>query len=79
MTAGPGLPLVGLLIAVQAVDGVLLPVLLVFIVRPSSSARIMGEARNRGLTWWLAWGTTRGLGVLAAWLVVPTVLLPVWG
>ncbi len=42
----PGIPVIGLLVGVQVVNGVLLPVLLVFIWRLASDRELMGEHRN---------------------------------
>jgi NRAMP (natural resistance-associated macrophage protein)-like metal ion transporter len=45
----PGVPVISLLVAVQVVNGVLLPINLFFIWRLSRSAALMGEHRSRGL------------------------------
>jgi Mn2+/Fe2+ NRAMP family transporter len=42
----PGVPVIGLLVAVQVVNGVLLPITLVFVWRLSSSAELMGSYAN---------------------------------
>jgi Mn2+/Fe2+ NRAMP family transporter len=42
----PGLPVIGLLVGVQVVNGALLPVLLVFVWRLSSNRELMGDYRN---------------------------------
>ena len=42
----PGIPVIGLLVGVQVVNGALLPVLLVFIWRLASSRELMGDYRN---------------------------------
>jgi Mn2+/Fe2+ NRAMP family transporter len=42
----PGIPVIKLLIAVQAVNGVLLPITLFFVWRLSASADVMGRYRN---------------------------------
>jgi NRAMP (natural resistance-associated macrophage protein)-like metal ion transporter len=42
----PGIPVIGLLVGVQVVNGALLPVLLVFIWRLASDGELMGEHRN---------------------------------
>jgi Mn2+/Fe2+ NRAMP family transporter len=42
----PGIPVIGLLVGVQVVNGALLPVLLVFIWRLASDRELMGEHRN---------------------------------
>jgi NRAMP (natural resistance-associated macrophage protein)-like metal ion transporter len=45
----PGLPVISLLVGVQVVNGLLLPINLVFIWLLSRSRRVMGERRSRGL------------------------------
>jgi NRAMP (natural resistance-associated macrophage protein)-like metal ion transporter len=45
----PGVPVISLLIGVQVVNGLLLPINLVFIWLLSRSSRVMGERRSRGL------------------------------
>jgi Mn2+/Fe2+ NRAMP family transporter len=42
----PGLPVIGLLVAVQVVNGVLLPITLVFIWRLASNRELMGDHAN---------------------------------
>ena len=56
----PGIPVFRLLIAVQAVNGVLLPITLFFVWRLSASADVMGEYRNGR-----AFNVVAGLTVLA--------------
>jgi NRAMP (natural resistance-associated macrophage protein)-like metal ion transporter len=53
----PGLPLFPVLIAVQILNGALLPILLVFIVRLASNKRLMGKHAIGPLYRLLAWGT----------------------
>src|SRR5271154_5221116 len=45
----PGVPVISLLVAVQVVNGFLLPINLFFIWRLARSAHVMGERRSRGL------------------------------
>jgi len=45
----PGVPVITLLVAVQVVNGFLLPINLFFIWRLSRSAHVMGERRSRGV------------------------------
>src|SRR5690242_8875164 len=56
----PGVPVIPLLVGVQVVNGVLLPVLLVFIWRLASDRELMGEHRNGPL-----FNVIAGLTVLA--------------
>jgi Mn2+/Fe2+ NRAMP family transporter len=45
----PGVPVIGLLVGVQVVNGLLLPINLFFIWRLSRSRRVMGEHRSSGM------------------------------
>jgi Mn2+/Fe2+ NRAMP family transporter len=53
----PGIPVIDLLVGVSTLNGVLLPVLLVFLLRLSNDARTMGSLRNGPITNALGWGT----------------------
>ena len=53
----PGLPLFPVLIAVQTLNGALLPILLIFIVRLASNKEIMGKYGIGPVYRILAWGT----------------------
>jgi Mn2+/Fe2+ NRAMP family transporter len=70
----PGLPVFSLLIAVQVVNGVLLPVNLFFIWRLARNAELMGEHRNRGFPDALTLVTAAFTSALSIVLVVVTVL-----
>lgn len=53
----PNLPVIQLLVGIQVLNGVLLPVILVFMLRLSNDARLMGNLRNsRGYNL-VGWGT----------------------
>jgi NRAMP (natural resistance-associated macrophage protein)-like metal ion transporter len=69
----PGLPVISLLIGVQVVNGLLLPINLLFIWRLSRSARLMGEHHNRGIVDLLTGVTVLFTGALSLILVVVTV------
>jgi Mn2+/Fe2+ NRAMP family transporter len=63
----PGVPVIGLLVAVQVVNGVLLPVTLFFVWRLSSDRELMGDYRNGRIFGVLAGTTvvfTSGLSLL---------------
>ena len=62
----PGVPVIGLLVAVQVVNGVLLPITLVFVWRLASNHELMGDYANG-----------RGFSVLAGATVVATSALSV--
>jgi NRAMP (natural resistance-associated macrophage protein)-like metal ion transporter len=69
----PGVPVISLLVAVQVVNGLLLPINLFFIWRLARSAHVMGKQRSRGLLD-AATGVTVGvLSTLSLVLVVVTV------
>jgi Mn2+/Fe2+ NRAMP family transporter len=70
----PGLPVISLLVAVQVVNGVLLPINLFFIWRLSHSEHIMGERRSRGLLNGVAALTVAVTSSLSLALVAITVL-----
>jgi Mn2+/Fe2+ NRAMP family transporter len=53
----PGVPLVGLLVGIQVFNGILLPVVLVFIVLLSSDRRLMRDLTNTRLQSLLGWST----------------------
>ncbi|HEX5415311.1 MAG TPA: Nramp family divalent metal transporter [Chloroflexota bacterium] len=72
VTLVPGLPLIQLLLVVQVINGLLLPILLVFIVRLASNPSIMGDHVNRSFYNVLAWGMTIIIGGLAILLIVDT-------
>ena len=72
----PGLPLIQLLIIVQVINGVLLPIELVFILRLINDPRIMGKYVNGPLQNVIAWGTTVVLTALSAVLIAAIVLPP---
>lgn len=74
----PGIPLIQLLIVVQVVNGVLLPILLVFILRLVNDRRIMGKYVNARVQNVIAWGTTIVLSVLCT-VMLATIVLPLVG
>ena len=62
----PGLPVFGLLVAIQALNGMLLPVILIFMLRLINDRRLMGDLANGPLYNVLAWATAVVLIVLVA-------------
>jgi NRAMP (natural resistance-associated macrophage protein)-like metal ion transporter len=74
----PGLPLIQLLIVVQVVNGVLLPILLVFILRLVNDRSIMGKYVNGRVNNVIAWGTTVTLTGLCV-VMIASILLPLVG
>lgn len=53
----PGLPVIQWLLFVQVLNGVLLPVLLVFILILINDRRLAGDLKNSRINNWLGWGT----------------------
>jgi Mn2+/Fe2+ NRAMP family transporter len=53
----PGVPVIELLVGVYVLNGVLLPVMLVFILRLANDKRLMGELKNTRVANVLGWGT----------------------
>lgn len=74
----PGLPLIQLMIFVQVVNGVLLPILLVFILRLVNDRSIMGKYVNGRVNNIIAWGTTVVLTTLCA-VMIFSIILPLLG
>jgi Mn2+/Fe2+ NRAMP family transporter len=75
----PGIPLIGLLLAVQVANGLLLPIILVFVTRLANDRELLGEHANNLPTRVLAWGTTIVVSVLALTLLGLTALAPLFG
>jgi NRAMP (natural resistance-associated macrophage protein)-like metal ion transporter len=67
-----------LMVLVQVINGVLLPILLVYILKLVNDRRIMGKFVNSRLENMIAWGTTIVLSLLSA-ILVATTLLPIFG
>jgi Mn2+/Fe2+ NRAMP family transporter len=69
----PGIPQINLLLITQCVNGLLLPIILVAIVKLASNEEIMGEYRN---TLWfnvLAWGIAAVVSTLSLLLIGKTI------
>ena len=71
----PGLPVFDWLVAVQVLNGVLLPVLLIFILRLINDERLMGPLRNTRLYNVLGWGTMALITVAVVTLLGSQLLL----
>jgi NRAMP (natural resistance-associated macrophage protein)-like metal ion transporter len=74
----PGLPLFQLLVVVQIINGVLLPILLVFILLLVNDRRIMGRYVNGRVNNIVAWGTTCLLSALCT-IMIASIVLPGMG
>jgi len=70
----PGLPLVQLIVLAQAINGILLPILLVFMLMLVNDRRIMGKYVNSRTQNIIAWATTILLSVLCFMLILSTIL-----
>jgi NRAMP (natural resistance-associated macrophage protein)-like metal ion transporter len=70
----PGLPLIQVILATQTLNGLLLPVVLIFLVRLASDREILGDFSNsRGFNM-LAYGTTAVLIALTVALLIVSAL-----
>jgi Mn2+/Fe2+ NRAMP family transporter len=74
----PGLPLIPLIVVAQIINGMLLPILLVFILRLINDRRIMGKYVNSLLQNIIAWGITSVLSVLS-FIMILSIVLPAVG
>ncbi len=70
----PGVPLFTLLVLSQDVNGILLPVILILMLRLTNNRRLMGAHANGRLGNVLGYGTAIALIVLTAMLVVGSIL-----
>ena len=69
----PGIPQINLLLITQCINGILLPVILVAIVKLASNEEIMGEYRNRVWFSVLAWTITVVVSSLSLLLIGTTI------
>jgi NRAMP (natural resistance-associated macrophage protein)-like metal ion transporter len=60
----PGLPMVPLLVAIAALNGVLLPILLLFIMRLINNPELMGTHTNGPVANLIGWSTVAGVSLL---------------
>lgn len=70
----PNAPLITIMVMSQAVNGILLPILMIFQIKIVNDKRIMGKYTNGKTTNALAWATTVIIIGLAAVLLVGTLL-----
>jgi Mn2+/Fe2+ NRAMP family transporter len=61
----PGISLIPLIISAQIANGILLPVILIFILRLATDRRVMGDAVNGPMTTVLGWGVAVLAGSLS--------------
>jgi NRAMP (natural resistance-associated macrophage protein)-like metal ion transporter len=69
----PGLPLFEIFVYVYLLNGILLPVLLILMLRLANNKRLMGDSVNSGFVNVVGWGITVVLIVLTAALIVTTI------
>jgi NRAMP (natural resistance-associated macrophage protein)-like metal ion transporter len=79
VTLVPGLSLIQLLLVVQVIEGMLLPVLLVFIVRLASNPAVMGTYRNGRRYNILVWTTVLVISGVAVFYMAAGVIAPLLG
>jgi Mn2+/Fe2+ NRAMP family transporter len=65
----PNLPLIQLLVAIQVLNGILLPIILVFLMILSNDERVIGNLKNGRLQNVLGWGTITAVTVAVATLL----------
>ena len=66
----PGLPLVSVILVAQSLNGILLPVILIFTLLLINNPRVMGEHVNGRVRNVIAWGFVGTLVVMSAFLLV---------
>ena len=72
----PSVPLIPVILVSQNVNGLLLPIVLVFILKLAGDRRIMGDHVNGRFSQWIGIGTAVGASVLSIALVAITILGP---
>ena len=70
----PNIDLMGVMLMAQFMNGLVLPVLLVFMAIISSDKRIMGRYRSRKITTILIWSTVAIVTILTVALLVMQIL-----
>jgi len=69
----PGLPLIPVMVASQTLNGILLPVVLIIMLRLVNDRRLMGEHTNSAAANTIAWATTAALVGLSLALLLLTI------
>jgi len=75
----PNLPLVTVMLVAQTVNGILLPVVLIFAARLAGNPEIMGAHKNGPVLRAVVWLTVVAVIILTALLLLTSVVLPVLG
>lgn len=72
----PNLPIIQLLLGIQVLNGIMLPIILIFILLLINDERLMGELKNTRVYNLLGWGTLGLVGLaVATMLVIQTLQL----
>lgn len=66
----PGLPLIKVMLVSQSINGILLPIILIFVMKIINSKSIMGDHTNKGVQNTIAWITIIGIITATGVLVV---------
>jgi len=66
----PGLPLIGVMYLSQVFDGLLLPIILVFVMLMSRDRRLLGRLRSNLVLYVAGWVVTALISLLSVSLVV---------
>jgi len=72
----PGISLIPLIISAQIANGVLLPIVLVFILRLATDRRVMGKDVNGRVGTALGWAVAVGAGTLSLAYLITSFLTP---
>jgi Mn2+/Fe2+ NRAMP family transporter len=71
----PGISLIPLIISAQIANGVLLPIVLVFVLKIATDRRVMGNAVNGRVSTTLGWGVAIGTGILSVAYLLTSLLM----
>ncbi|HEX9117981.1 MAG TPA: divalent metal cation transporter, partial [Anaerolineae bacterium] len=66
----PNLPVIQFLVGVQILNGVLVPIILVFMLLLANDTHLMGDLRNSRLYNVLGWASTGLIGLAVAFLLI---------
>ncbi len=75
----PGLPIAPLLIATQVLNGMLMPVILIFMLMLINNKEIMGKYANTRVQNIIAWPTAIVIILLTIFLLISTLIFPLFG
>ena len=70
----PGLPLIAVMFLSQVFDGLLLPIVLIFVMLLARDRMLMGELRSSTFLWVAGWAVTIAIGILSVALVVSLIV-----